>query len=106
LAIVLGILLGLVLPEEAMIAVVTAKYILGQLITFCVPLSSSASSPRPSRHWATAPHVCCWQIVDGDGPFKISLRKGLEERHLIDGFVGGSRFGGCIVNQGNDDQGD
>ena len=38
LAIVLGILLGLVLPREAMIIVVTIKYILGQLISFCVPL--------------------------------------------------------------------
>lgn len=38
LAIVLGILLGLVLPREAMIIVVTVKYILGQLISFCVPL--------------------------------------------------------------------
>ena len=38
LAILAGVLLGLVLPEEAMIPVVTIRYILGQLITFCVPL--------------------------------------------------------------------
>ena len=38
LGIVLGILLGLVLPESVMTVVVTVKYILGQLITFCVPL--------------------------------------------------------------------
>ncbi|MBO5035442.1 MAG: cation:dicarboxylase symporter family transporter [Oscillospiraceae bacterium] len=38
LGILAGILLGLVLPEGAMTIVVTAKYILGQLITFCVPL--------------------------------------------------------------------
>ena len=38
LAIVLGMLLGLVLPREAMVIVVTVKYILGQLISFCVPL--------------------------------------------------------------------
>ena len=38
LAIVLGILLGQVLPQSAMVVVVTVKYILGQLITFCVPL--------------------------------------------------------------------
>ena len=37
-AIVAGILLGLVLPESAMQVVVTLKYILGQLVTFCVPL--------------------------------------------------------------------
>ena len=38
LAIMLGILLGQVLPQSAMVVVVTVKYILGQLITFCVPL--------------------------------------------------------------------
>ena len=37
-AIVAGILLGLVLPGSAMVVVVTAKYIMGQLIMFCVPL--------------------------------------------------------------------
>lgn len=36
--ILLGILLGLFLPKSAMNVVVTVKYILGQLITFCVPL--------------------------------------------------------------------
>ena len=38
LGIAVGILLGLVLPQSAMVVVVTVKYILGQLITFCVPL--------------------------------------------------------------------
>ncbi len=38
LGIVLGILLGLVLPQSVMTVVVTVKYVLGQLITFCVPL--------------------------------------------------------------------
>ena len=38
LAIILGILAGLVLPAQAMVVVVTLKYIMGQLITFCVPL--------------------------------------------------------------------
>lgn len=37
-AIVIGILLGFVLPESAMQVVVTGKYIMGQLINFCVPL--------------------------------------------------------------------
>ena len=37
-AMVLGILLGFVFNESVMQVVVTAKYILGQLITFCVPL--------------------------------------------------------------------
>ena len=38
LAIAAGIIAGLVLPREAMVVVVTIKYIIGQLITFCVPL--------------------------------------------------------------------
>ena len=38
LAIIAGILLGFVLPRGAMVVVVTAKYIMGQLIMFCVPL--------------------------------------------------------------------
>ena len=38
LGIVAGILLGLVLPESVMVVIVTIKYIMGQLITFCVPL--------------------------------------------------------------------
>ena len=38
LGIILGILLGLILPKGAMVVVVTIKYILCQLITFCVPL--------------------------------------------------------------------
>jgi Na+/H+-dicarboxylate symporter len=38
LGIIAGILLGLILPRGVMVVVVTVKYILGQLITFCVPL--------------------------------------------------------------------
>ena len=38
LSIVVGILLGLVFPRGVMLVVVTIKYILGQVITFCVPL--------------------------------------------------------------------
>ena len=38
LGIVIGMLLGLVLPESAMVVVVTVKYVLGQVIMFCVPL--------------------------------------------------------------------
>lgn len=36
--IVIGMLLGLVLPEGIIVVVVTIKYILEQIITFCVPL--------------------------------------------------------------------
>ena len=38
LGIALGMLLGLIFPESVMVVVVTVKYILGQLISFCVPL--------------------------------------------------------------------
>ncbi len=38
LAIFIGILLGLVVPESVIVVIVTVKYILGQLISFCVPL--------------------------------------------------------------------
>ncbi len=38
LAIAAGIALGLVLPRGAMVVVVTFKYVIGQLIMFCVPL--------------------------------------------------------------------
>ncbi len=36
--IIAGIILGLILPEKAMTAVVTLRYIFGQFIMFCVPL--------------------------------------------------------------------
>ncbi|MDO5702794.1 MAG: dicarboxylate/amino acid:cation symporter [Lachnospiraceae bacterium] len=38
LGIVTGILAGFVLPEQVMVVIVTLKYIMGQVITFCVPL--------------------------------------------------------------------
>lgn len=38
LAIVIGVILGQLLPESGMKIVVTLQYIMGQLITFCVPL--------------------------------------------------------------------
>lgn len=38
LGIVIGVALGLIFPAGAMEVVVTIQYILGQLITFCVPL--------------------------------------------------------------------
>ena len=36
--IIVGIVAGLILPESAMTVVVTLKYVLNQLIMFCVPL--------------------------------------------------------------------
>jgi Na+/H+-dicarboxylate symporter len=38
LGIVIGIIAGLIVPEFVMVIIVTVKYILGQLITFSVPL--------------------------------------------------------------------
>ena len=38
LALIIGIILGLILPFGAMKVVVSLQYILGQLVTFCVPL--------------------------------------------------------------------
>ena len=38
LGIAIGLILGLFLPRSVMVVIVTVKYILGQLITFCVPL--------------------------------------------------------------------
>ena len=38
LGIAVGILCGLVFPESVMKVIVTLQYIMGQLITFCVPL--------------------------------------------------------------------
>ena len=38
LGIAIGIICGLVFPESVMKVIVTLKYIMGQLITFCVPL--------------------------------------------------------------------
>lgn len=37
-ALIIGILVGLVAPEQLMTVIVTLKYIMGQLINFCVPL--------------------------------------------------------------------
>lgn len=38
LGIIIGVILGQVFPESVMKVVVTLQYIMGQLITFCVPL--------------------------------------------------------------------
>ena len=38
LGIIIGVILGQVFPESVMKVIVTLQYIMGQLITFCVPL--------------------------------------------------------------------
>ena len=56
LGIVIGIILGQVFPLSFMRVVVTLQYIMGQLITFCVPL-------RPSPSWArTRPACWAWRL--------------------------------------------
>ena len=43
--VVLGMVIGLIANEAVMNVVVTVKYILGQVITFCVPLISDSYLP-------------------------------------------------------------
>ena len=38
LGIAIGIVCGLIFPESVMKVIVTLKYIMGQIITFCIPL--------------------------------------------------------------------
>ncbi len=62
LGVAVGIVLGLVANEAVMNVVVTVKQVLGQIITFCVPLiviGFIALSHRPSPSWATT-HPECW----------------------------------------------
>lgn len=47
--VIIGILVGLVANETFMNIVVTAKQLLGELITFCVPLIVIGLSHHPSR---------------------------------------------------------
>ena len=47
LGIAVGIICGLVFPESVMKVVVTLQYIMGQLITFCVPLIISWGPTLP-----------------------------------------------------------
>ncbi len=52
LGIIIGVILGQVFPESVMKVVVTLQYIMGQLITFCVPLiiiGFIAPRPRAQR---------------------------------------------------------
>ena len=67
--VVAGAVLGLLIPQgstlpfaEAVVNIVgTVKYILGQLINFCVPLiiiGFIAGPPPPSPSWAATPPGC------------------------------------------------
>ena len=56
-AVVVGILVGLVANEAVMNVVVTVKYVLGQVIMFCVPLiiiGFIAPSITKLEHWRCA----------------------------------------------------
>ena len=58
----LGIILGQYLPEVAMNFVVTVKYVLNQLIVFCVPLIIIGFIAPSLRNWATI-HPVCWESL-------------------------------------------
>ena len=51
LGIIIGVILGQVFPESVMKVIVTLQYIMGQLITFCVPLTHHRLH-RPLHHQA------------------------------------------------------
>lgn len=60
LGIFVGIILGQLFNESTMGVVVTLQYIMGQLITFCVPLIIIGFIAPPSQSLAKTPPVC-WQ---------------------------------------------
>ena len=62
-SVVLGILVGLVANEAFMNVVVTVKYVLGQLINFCVPLLFFAiDSSRRARVFRRKPSRLPWSL--------------------------------------------
>ncbi len=62
LGIIIGVILGQVFPESVMKVIVTLQYIMGQLITFCVPLIIIGFIARPSPSWArTLPACWAWR---------------------------------------------
>ena len=95
-AVVAGILVGLVANEAVMNVVVTVKYVLGQVIMFCVPLiiigfiapsiiEASASSRRAL--WAWLCHAHCSSIALRCSRCSPVTRSFLTwvYRHVIDG---------------------
>jgi len=64
LALAAGVALGLTLPENAMVVVVTLNYILGQLITFCVPLIIIGFiAPSITKLGAAATRMLCVAVA-------------------------------------------
>ena len=61
LGVVLGIVLGQFAGTAVMNVVVTAKYIIGQLINFCVPLIIIGFIAPSITKWAATPRVC-WAL--------------------------------------------
>ena len=63
LGIIVGVILGQVFPESVMKVVVTLQYIMGQLITFCVPLIIigfiAPSITKLGKKFAIT--IICWQ---------------------------------------------
>ena len=61
LGVAVGIVLGLVANEAVMNVVVTIKQVLGQIITFCVPLIVIGFIAPSITSWATT-HPECWAL--------------------------------------------
>ncbi len=62
--IVIGIIAGLIVPESVMVIVVTVKYVLNQLITFCVPLIIIGFiAPSITKLGASAPKMLTAALV-------------------------------------------
>ena len=59
LGIIIGVILGQVFPESVMKVIVTLQYIMGQLITFCVPLIIIGFI-APCRSLTVCPSVTVW----------------------------------------------
>ena len=63
LGIVIGIILGQVFPLSFMRVVVTLQYIMGQLITFCVPLIIIGFiAPSITKLGRTRPACWAWRL--------------------------------------------
>ena len=73
LGIIIGVILGQVFPESVMKVVVTLQYIMGQLITFCVPLIIIGFIAPSITSWARTPPVC-WVWRSSSPTFPLSAQ--------------------------------
>lgn len=73
LGIIIGVILGQVFPESVMKVVVTLQYIMGQLITFCVPLIIIGFiAPSITKLARTLP--ACWAWRSSSLTFPLSAQ--------------------------------